>query len=142
MSNNVANRTKTPVRTWLTILGVTLLAIALLGLFTPVVDFFHNFTINIEGGEDVLHWVLGFATLGLAFGLKDDRILNKVAIAYGAVYVVLGLIGFVSPNLAGPAWHVGLGDNLLHIVLGGITIATAVASREHANRRVVGRPMT
>ena len=116
-----------PARIWLTVLGVTLVLAAILGLIGAVVDLLHPLTFHIERGEDWAHWALAILTLGLAFGVKDDGLLATLTIAYGAVYVLIGLLGFFVDTL-GP-WHVGLADNILHLVLGAITLAAGAMSR-------------
>lgn len=125
---------RSPARTWLMVLGWVLLAIAILGLVPAAVDLFHNLTFHIEEGEDVLHWVLAVVTLGLAYGVKDQRVLATLTLAYGAVYLLVGILGFFvgAPEDPVAGWHVGLGDNLLHLALGLITVGAGVASRNNA----------
>jgi hypothetical protein len=131
---------RTPARLWLTILGFTLLAVAILGLIPGVVDAFHNLTFHLEGGENALHWILGFLTLGLAYLVKDDRLLATITIVYGVVYLLVGILGFMVNNL--DFWHVALMDNLLHLALGAITVGTGLASRRADTTGVRTRTMT
>ncbi|MEK6985248.1 MAG: hypothetical protein AABX89_02560 [Candidatus Thermoplasmatota archaeon] len=113
---------------WLKILGVVLTLTAILGFIPALVDVMHNLTINIEGGELVLHMILAGLTFGLAFGVKDDAVLATLTIVYGAVYLLVGVFGFAVSSI-GDLWHVGLGDNLLHLALGGVTLVAGMASR-------------
>ncbi|HET6397970.1 MAG TPA: hypothetical protein VFH47_00270 [Candidatus Thermoplasmatota archaeon] len=117
-----------PARTWLAVLGVTLLLAAILGLIEPATEMLHRLKLHVEGGEDFLHWVLAALTLGLAFGVKDVRLLSTITIVYGAVYIVVGLFGFVV-NEIGP-WHVAVGDNILHLAIGAVTIGAGLATRK------------
>ena len=119
-----------PARIWLTILGFTLVAVAILGLVGPAVDLLHRMAFHIEAGEDWLHWGLAALTLGLAFGVRDDGLLATLAMAYGAVYVLVGILGFFVDTI-GP-WHVGLADNVLHLALGAVTIGAGALSRSGA----------
>jgi hypothetical protein len=120
------------------VLGYTLLATAIVGLFSPVVNALHNISIHLEGGENVLHWVLAFGTLAIAYLVKDDRRLTAITIAYGVVYIVVGLAGFfVGDNVA--FWHVAVGDNLLHFALGAVTLGAGFMSRNATPGRIRAR---
>lgn len=119
---------KTPARIWWMVLGWTLIAVAILGLIPQVVSALHGFTLNLEGGENVLHWILGAFTLTVAYFLKDEALLSTLSIWYGIVYIAVGILGFVIGDLA--FWHVGFADNVLHLVLGTITIGVGVANRD------------
>jgi hypothetical protein len=120
-------RTWNPDRIWLALLGVTLALVAILGLIDPVADLLHKMKLHIEGGEDFLHWVLAALTLGLAFGVRDDALLTTLTTIYGIVYLVVGIFGFFVEEI-GP-WHVAVGDNILHVALGAVTLGAAMATR-------------
>lgn len=122
---------KSPARLWLIVLGYVLAAIAILGLVAPVVSLLHKLTFHIEAGEDVVHWILAVATLLIAYGVKDEGALSILSIVYGCVYLLVGIVGFFvgSPEYPIATWHVGVGDNLLHLALGIITIAAGMATR-------------
>jgi hypothetical protein len=121
---------KSPARLWLMVLGYSLLLVAILGLVQAAVDFFHGIPMHIESGEDYLHWLLAIVTLGLAYGLKDERMLATISIWYGVVYLAVGVLGFfVTP--IGP-WHVAAADDILHLLLGVATLGAGVASRKQA----------
>lgn len=123
---------RSPARTWLMVLGWVLVAIAILGLLQPAVDLMHKLTFHIEEGEDVVHWLLAVVTLGLAYGVKDQRVLATLTIVYGAVYLLVGLAGFFvgTPDAPVAGWHVGPADNLLHLALGVITVGAGLATRK------------
>ncbi|MEA3191107.1 MAG: hypothetical protein QOD77_1689 [Thermoplasmata archaeon] len=120
---------RSPARMWMTLLGVVLVLTAILGM-TDFYKTLHPMMFHIEGGEMLLHWVLAVLTLGLAFGVKDDLLLGRITIAYGAVYVLVGVVGFFMDTIG--SWHVALGDNLLHLALGIISIAAGMASAKQA----------
>lgn len=115
---------------WLTILGFVLVAIAILGLIPAASDLMHNLAIHIEGGEDYVHWALAILTLGMAFGVKDEMTLANLTIAYGIVYLAVGVFGFFVDTIGD--WHVAIGDNLLHLALGLVTLGAGVATRRQA----------
>ncbi|HUR61403.1 MAG TPA: hypothetical protein VM286_03445 [Candidatus Thermoplasmatota archaeon] len=121
-----------PARMWMMVLGWVLVLTAILGLIQPVVDIMHKMYFHIESGEMVLHWILAAVTLGLAYGLKDNRVLATLVIAYGAVYLLVGILGFFmgKPDSPVAGWHVDIGDNILHIVLGLVTLGAGMASRK------------
>lgn len=125
---------KSPARLWLTVLGFVLLAVALLGLVQAAVDLLHKVPMHIEAGEDALHWLLAIVTLGLAYGVKDEALLATLSIAYGAVYLVVGVLGFFVATV-GP-WHVAVADDVLHLILGLVTLGAGMASR----KQVAGMP--
>lgn len=124
---------KTPARLWWLVLGWTLLAIAILGLIPQVVSALHDLTFHLEGGENVLHWVLGAATLTVAYFLKDEALLSTLSIWYGVIYIAVGILGFfIGDDLA--IWHVAFADNVLHLIIGTATIGFGVASRDRLDQ--------
>lgn len=134
MAVTYANRDLTnngqPARGWMILQGFVLLAVALLGLFAPVADLLHNLRLHIEGGEDAVHWVLGIAAVALGFAVRNARAIALVAIVYGVTYVAVGLLGFFVSDI-GP-WHVAIGDNLLHLALGAVSLATGIATQRRS----------
>lgn len=128
---------RSPARMWLMALGFALLAVAILGLIPAAADMMHGFAFHIEGGEDWVHWALALLTLGVAFGMKDEAMLANFTIAYGIVYLAVGALGFFVDTIG--AWHVALGDNLLHLALGLATLGAGIASRKQAPLAATGR---
>lgn len=136
-------------KTWFYILGAALLLLALLGTFgighplggsappSGVSTAEPSGPVHLDGGELAVHWILGIATLGIAFFVKDAKALNGIAWAFAGVYVLVGVVGFVA-NVIGP-WHVGTGDNVLHIVLGIASGAVAWATRDAARTDLPAR---
>jgi hypothetical protein len=121
------NMAHTPARLWLKILGLTLVAVAILGLIPPVYHMLHDLKLHIEHGEMAIHWVLAAVTLAVAFGLRNESLVATLAIVFGVVYVVVGILGFFVDDL-GP-WHVAIGDNLLHLALGGLSLAAGFVTK-------------
>lgn len=125
------------VKTWFIVLGAVLLLFAVLGTFGvghplggagPVGTAAPTGPIHLDGGETAVHGLLGLATLGIAFLVKERRMLTTIAWVFGAVYVLVGVVGFVMP-VVGP-WHLGVGDNVLHLVVGLANFGVAWASRD------------
>ncbi|HVL47906.1 MAG TPA: hypothetical protein VM889_05060 [Candidatus Thermoplasmatota archaeon] len=119
---------KTVVRAWLTALGAVLILLGVLGLVPQFTGEPHTIPIHLEEGEMVLHWVLGIVTLGIAFGIRDEAMARNLANILGVAFVVVGLGGFVAPDIG--VWHVGVVDNVLHIVVGAVTLAVAMMNRD------------
>lgn len=117
-------------RTWFLVQAFLLLATALLGLFGPVADALHGLRMHIEGGEDALHWVLGIAALVIAFTVRSPRVAGALAVVFGAAYLATGILGFFVSEV-GP-WHVAIGDNLLHIALGVVSVVVGLATQRGA----------
>lgn len=132
--------TRSTARTWLAILGGLLLLLGVLGAFRPVVEAFHGIALHLEGGENVLHWVLGLGLLAVAFLVRNDRLVGTLAVSTGILFIVLGIVGFLVPGL-GAVWHVDTGDNLTHLLLGGVTVWAGLASRPREDAATRRRPV-
>ena len=106
------------------IVGIVLIATGLLGLVLG--DAYLLGLLNIELPEDVIHLITGGLLAYVGFGQRDERLARTVLTGLGAVYVVVGLIGFVVPQLFGllPRGYT-IVDNLFHIGLGVVLIAVA-----------------
>ena len=133
---SVRRLNRSAARTWLAVLGGLLLLLGVLGAFRPVVDAFHGLGIHLEGGENVLHWLLGLGLLAVAFAVRNDRLVGTLAVWTGIAFLALGLLGFFVPAL-GALWHVEAGDNVTHLLLGGATVWAGLASRPRGE--AVGR---
>ena len=105
------------------ILGVGFLLIGLLGFVQP-----NLLGMHLSPTHNVIH-LLSAGTafyFGFAAALSAAR---GFCLAFGAVYLLLGVLGFVSPgtisalvqahNAASPNGNL-LPDNLVHLVLGGL----------------------
>src|SRR5437870_8231111 len=87
--------------------------------------------------HDAIHIVSGAAALFFAAAAPQGA--RGFAIAFGSMYVLLGMLGFAEPDLtARLIGHVrGLGpdallpDNLVHLLAGGFLLGTAWATAEH-----------
>jgi hypothetical protein len=117
---------RSSARPWLLFLGYSLLALGILGLIPFVQDAMHAAAFHLEGGENAIHWVLGIATLVVAYAVRDRRWLAGITVAFGVAYLAVGLLGFIEPSVG--AWHVGVGDNVLHLLLGVVTLLVGIAA--------------
>jgi hypothetical protein len=124
-----------------TILGFGFLAVGILGFFVPALLGTH-----LSAVHSVVHLATGAVALFL--GLKGSAKSAKVfCIAFGAVYVLLGIGGFAlgavgDPTAGVPGPHdahmlkvlpgmleLGTIDHLIHIVLGALFIIGGMATK-------------
>ncbi len=109
------------------VVGVVLLLTGLLGLVLGEQLFLG--ILNIDILEDVVHLATGglLTYAGLA---RDVGLARTLVGALGVIYLVVGILGFVVPMMFGllPDGYT-IFDNLLHLALGIVGIAVALASR-------------
>jgi uncharacterized membrane protein HdeD (DUF308 family) len=108
--------------------GFALIAVGLIGFVSP-----HLLGMHLTLVHNVVHLLSGAAAL--YFGFANPGGARGFALAFGSVYLLLGVLGFVSPDLfARIIGHGGgeardfLADNIVHVVIGGTFLATALAS--------------
>lgn len=108
-------------RTYGQVIGVVLLALGVVGLLSG--DQLLGL-INIEILEDVVHLAVGAALLYVGFMLKDAAMGRSIVTVIGVTLLLVGVIGFASPNLFGLLPKVGYNviDNVVHLVLGALGI--------------------
>ena len=128
MSNRVA-----------TILGIGFLLVGILGLAVPSALGMH-----LSAAHNVVHLVTGAVSLWL--GLKGSPSAAKTfCVAFGAVYLLLGVAGFVAggdgaPGVPGPhdarllklipgTLEFGTVDHVVHILLGAIYLIGGLLTR-------------
>ncbi len=98
------------------IVGVVLLVIAAVGFIAgedPLLG-----VLNIDLQEDLIHLLTGGLLTYVGF-TKSEKVVAGVVGILGAVYLLVGVIGFVSPGLLGILSHdYSLLDNIIHLALG------------------------
>ncbi len=118
-------------RLYAQVTGVTLLLLGLVGLAVGGGRFLG---LNIEIAEDIIHLLAAAVALYAGFG---ERVSIGPARAYarifGAIYLLLGILGFIVPDLFGLLGDEGYNiiDNIVHLVLGalGLFVGFAAGSR-------------
>jgi hypothetical protein len=122
-----------------TILGIGFLLVGVLGFVAPSVLGMH-----LSAAHNVVHLVTGAVSLWL--GLKGSPSAAKTfCVAFGAVYVLLGVAGFVAgadaaPGVPGPhdarllklipgTLEFGTVDHIVHILLGAIYLIGGLMTR-------------
>ncbi|MGB1697661.1 MAG: hypothetical protein ACPHK8_04620 [Thermoplasmatota archaeon] len=109
-------------------------AVALLGIVVNIFagnnEGLDNF-LKFDWAHNVLHVVLAGAAFLFGFGNFSGQITKTFAIIFGFVYLglgVVGLIGGLTFELAG-LLSLELGENLVHVVLGGWALTAGFAAR-------------
>jgi hypothetical protein len=96
------------------VLGAVLVLVGVLGfvLPSPLLGIFEVNTLH-----NVIHLASGALTLIAAMqGIGAMRLWGRI---FGLVYVLVGIIGFVMPDMFG-LMHLNMADNLLHLGLAAI----------------------
>lgn len=117
--------TMSTVRQYAGIVGLVLLLLGIVGLFFE--GYLFNF-LNVDIAEDVIHIATGALMVYVGFGQSDNALARMIVGVLGAVYLLVGIIGFISPNLFGVLQHnYTIWDNLVHLALGVLGLAVAYA---------------
>ena len=84
--------------------------------------------LNIDVVEDIVHILTGGILAYVGFGRPDTGAARSVVGALGVVYLLVGILGFILPTLLGliPSSY-SIFDNLLHLVLGVLSLVVAFA---------------
>ena len=110
------------------VLGVILLLVGLLGfaMSSPLLGLF-----SVNPLHNVVHVVSGIVLLwaGFAMGGEHAKTANMV---FGAVYLLVAILGFlgVLDGILGPAGMSMLADNVLHLLIGVVTLGVAFGASE------------
>lgn len=117
--------------------GVILIVVGLLGMIgiigpTPESSIFGE-AWWFDGGENVVHLLLGIVALAAAYILKDMGQQKVLVILVGIIALLVGIIGFfvsstppnfLGANLENPA------DNILHLVIGVWALYAAMGGKK------------
>jgi hypothetical protein len=111
-----------PARLYAKIVGVVVLLVGVVGVIAgdPEEGLFGLFNIDIV--EDIVHLVTGGLLTYVGFTGTNSAVKTVVA-ALGVVYLLVGVLGFVAPELFGLIPHeYSLADNILHLTLGALAL--------------------
>jgi hypothetical protein len=112
------------VRIYAQVVGVALLLIGMLGLLLGERALLG--IMNIDIVEDIVHLLTGGILVYVGFGQRDEEIARTVVGALGAIYLLVGVLGFIIPMLFGLLPHgYSVVDNLIHLALGVLSLAIA-----------------
>ncbi len=109
------------VRQYARVVGIVVIVVGVLGLLLGSERLLGLF--NIDLLEDIVHLVTGGLMAYVGFALRDNTLARNLVGGLGAVYLLIGVLGFIVPNLFGllPTGY-NLADNLLHLALGFLGI--------------------
>ena len=124
------------VKTFNKVVGVFLLVMGLWGLAEP-----NLLGMHLTPMHNIIHLLTAAMALYMGFAASVSAA-RTFSIAFGAVYLLLGVLGFVAPGLVTsvighPAVSAGelTPDNVVHVVLGGAFLAVGLMqSRAVATR--------
>jgi hypothetical protein len=104
--------------------GILLVALGLLGLLLGQAPLLGQ--LNVEPIVDVVHIVTGLVLVFVGFRVADLGVVRIVDGAVGVLYLLLGLLGFVSTDLFELLLEeLTVVDNLIHLVVGALGVAAA-----------------
>jgi hypothetical protein len=116
------------LRQYAQILGVVLILIGVVGLLVLGNEVWLGL-LNTDVVEDVVHILTGGLLAYVGFGRTDPATARSLVLALGVVYLAVGILGFVVPMMFGLIPHgYTLFDDLLHLVLGILSIAVALTA--------------
>lgn len=117
------------IKTVATIIGVIFLLVGLVGFASP-----NMMDMHLSTAHNVIHLVSG--AISLYFGLWGSvSATSAFAIIFGAVYLLLGIFGFIAGGTDGlfraiPGTLVlGMMDHIVHLALGAVYLVAGFASR-------------
>jgi hypothetical protein len=115
------------------ILGVVLVLVGVVGLVLG--DKVWLGILNVDIVEDIVHLATGGLLAYVGFSGMDLSAARGVVLALGVVYLLVGILGFVVPTMFGliPNGYTVF-DNLLHLALGGLSLAVALSAPRGSRR--------
>jgi hypothetical protein len=123
-------------RVYFRVSAFLLAAVAVLGVVLNLVDAadalsFGSHFLTLTWTHTLVHFVLAAACFLFGFANMPGRTVKVFALVFGVVYLGLGVLGFFAPNPLGGglALDLGLGTNLVHILLGGWALAAGITAK-------------
>lgn len=95
-------------RTIAKVFGIVFVLLGILGFFVPFTGL-----LDLTVTHDIIHLVIGIVLLA---GSGSTQTSQKLATVFGAVYLVVAILGFFVQNVLG-ILTLDLADNILHLVL-------------------------
>jgi hypothetical protein len=129
----VGHRARTPAQWYCLLVGLVLLAVGVLGFISDSSfetgdavqgDSFLGFEVN--GIHNLVHVASGLVLLAASPKRASAR---AVALAFGLVYGLVAIIGLVDTEDVLGLLPVNAADNILHVALAALGIATGLISR-------------
>jgi hypothetical protein len=119
------------------VFGFASLGVGLVGLFQT-----HFLGMHLTPVHVAIHVVSG--VLALFFGYAAPHGARGFAMSFGSIYLMLGLLGFLAPNVVarlighrtGVTADMLLPDNLIHLLVAGFLLGAGWASEELPSGRL------
>jgi hypothetical protein len=118
--------TMSTVRTYAGVVGLVLLLLGVLGLILG--EGHLGGFLNIDIAEDIIHIATGALMAYVGFAQRDNALAKMVVGVLGAIYLLVGILGFFSATLFGivPNGYT-TADNIVHLLLGVLGLIVAYA---------------
>jgi hypothetical protein len=118
-------------QTFCKIAGVVLVLVGLAGFFMP-----HLLGMHLTPVHNIVHLLTAALALYMGFAASPAAA-RTFCIAFGAVYLLLGVLGFVAPGLVATILaHEGpvtagelMPDNLVHVALGAAFLVAGLTTK-------------
>ena len=122
-------RTDTPARLYAKVVGVALVLTAVVGFIVGDPEDGLLGLLNVDVVEDFVHLGSGALLAYVGFAAARD-VVKTVVTVLGIVYLIVGVAGFVDPELLGLIPHeYNVADNILHLALGALALGAVSASK-------------
>src|SRR3712207_3686573 len=110
------------IRQYAQVLGVALIVIGVLGL--ALGDQLLLGFLNIDFVEDIIHIVSGIFLAYAGFARRGVDVARNGVLGFGLIYLLVGILGFIRPDMFGLLPHgYTISDNLVHLLIGVANIA-------------------
>jgi hypothetical protein len=123
---------RTPAQLYALLFGITLLAVGILGF---IADSSFDTGSNVQGSDFIIFEVNGWHNLvhiasgiaGIALSRRADSA-RLFALGFGAVYLLVTILGFIDGNNVLGLIPVDAADNVLHLAIAVLGIGAGLAS--------------
>jgi hypothetical protein len=123
---------RTPAQLYALLFGITLLAVGILGF---IADSSFDTGSNVQGSDFIIFEVNGWHNLvhiasgiaGIALSRRADSA-RLFALGFGAVYLLVAIVGFIDGNDVLGLIPVDAADNVLHLAIAALGIGAGLAS--------------
>jgi len=123
---------RTPAQLYALLFGITLLAVGILGF---IADSSFDTGSNVQGSDFIIFEVNGWHNLvhiasglaGIALSRRADSA-RLFALGFGAVYLLVTILGFIDGNDVLGLFPVDAADNVLHLAIAALGIGAGLAS--------------
>jgi hypothetical protein len=125
-------RDRTPAQLYALLFGILLLAVGILGF---IADSSFDTGSNVQGSDLIIFEVNGWHNLvhiasgivGIALSRRADSA-RLFALGFGAVYLLVTILGFIDGNDVLGLIPVDAADNVLHLAIAALGIGAGLAS--------------